>query len=95
MRKVIGYNVYYCVDGCEPEFCGFEATKHAARKLARGPRLPKYLWGTARAAGHVNGITAPEGPEADEPVEWFGRGNNFCLIPVFEAGQSTTLMQPG
>lgn len=84
--KKVGYNVYHAPDGCGESYLGFVTSLRAARRLAaRGRELPAHLYETARAAGHVAGMTAPDkSHEADEPAAWFGRGGWYCAVAVFE-----------
>ncbi len=82
-RKVVGYNVYHAPDGCAPSFYGFAKTKREGRRLAQGPSLAQEAWHDAGLAGHCAGIKAPQGEEAPEPCEWFGRDGFDCLVEVF------------
>ena len=82
-KKIVGYNVYHAPEGSDRSYYGMAATITAARKLAAtGRSLDASLWDTARAAGHCDGLSAPEGEEADEPAAWFG--SNDCAVPVYE-----------
>jgi len=88
--KKIGYNVYHAPEGGAESYLGFVKSLKAAKKLAaHGGRneLPEYLYDTARAAGHVYGLSAPDKEnEASEPSAWFGgRGGYYCAVPVFIA----------
>ena len=90
MRQ-LGYNVYHAREGQSESFIGFVTSVRAAKKLAAAHgheyELPASLYGTARAAGHVCGVTAPAGHEADEPTEWFGRGGYYCAVAVYDSPQ--------
>lgn len=72
----IKYRVELAQDGCDVEFAGDCDTLAEARELAATtPRtLPRSMYDTARAAGHVAGMTAPVGGSAEptEPIEWIG-----------------------
>lgn len=84
-RKIQGYNVYHAPDGCCESYIGFARTLREARRMAaRGNELPQSLYETARAAGHVYGMTAPDKQgEADSPTAWFGKGGWYCAVAVF------------
>ena len=84
--KKIGYNVYHAPEGNDESYLGFVASLRAARHLAAtGNELPRSLYDTANAAGHVNGLAAPDKScEADEAEAWFGRGGWYCAVAVFD-----------
>lgn len=84
-RKIQGYNVYHAPDGTAESYLGFARTLTDARRLAaNGRALPEHLYATARAAGHVCGMTAPDKQrEADAPTAWFGTGGWYCAVAVF------------
>jgi hypothetical protein len=84
--KTTKYRVYHAPDGCTPSFCGEYGTRSAAERAAKRQPvgLPQDLWETARAAGHVYGMTAPDtgGVEADEPIGWYGKEGWHCVVAV-------------
>jgi hypothetical protein len=84
-RKKIGYNVYHAPEGSCESYLGRVTSLRAARHLAAtGRELHESMYGTARAAGHVCGLTAPDkSHEDDEPSAWFGRGSWYCAVAVF------------
>lgn len=74
--------MYEAPDGCAETYLGYADTLDEARELARSATkgLPEHLYETARAAGHVNGMSAPDKlHEDDEPAEWIG---DRCIIAV-------------
>lgn len=74
------YRVYEAADGCDLVFCGEFETRAKAESVAkREPAgLERSLWDTARAAGHCDGMHAPEGGiEDDEPETW--QGNHYVV----------------
>lgn len=89
-RRVVeietGYHVYYAPDGSGETYLGLADTLRDAYRLAaehhRGEALglEESMYGTARAAGHVAGYSAPDEPEEREPVAWFGAGGWYCAI---------------
>ena len=83
--KKKGYNVYQAPDGAAESYLGFVTSLKAARHLAaHGRELPDDLYETARKAGHVDGIFAPDkSHEEDEPTAWFGRGGYYCAVAVY------------
>jgi hypothetical protein len=70
------YRVELCPDGCDVSFVGDYDSLAKARAAAESGAcgLPRADWDTARAAGHVGGMTAPEGgpEEYAEADEWVG-----------------------
>jgi len=74
--------------GCE-SYLGASGSLRGARNLAarhaRGEvyALPEHLYETARLAGHCYGTEAP--PSTGDPVDWFGRGGNYCA--AFEGAE--------
>ena len=95
---IIGFNIYHAPEGSAEEFCGFvpvvdgdlRAALAACRAIADSGRdgLPEHLYETARAAGHVCGMTAPDrSREADEPYEWFGADGYYCAVAVLAEGE--------
>lgn len=81
------YNVYRAPDGCAEEFLGEASSLREARRMAaHGARgLEASLYGTARAAGHVNGDQAPDkSREADMPAAWFGRNGWYCAVVIVD-----------
>ena len=84
-RKLVGYNVYEAPDGCAETYLGQVTSLRAARSLAaRGGGLEESLYGTARAAGHCAGMSAPDKTgEVGEPVAWFGRDGWHCAVAVY------------
>jgi hypothetical protein len=86
-----GYNVYHAPDGAAPRFVGFARSLREARRMAAvarrtGRMLEQALWATAQAAGHCAGLEAPSGVEAAMPRCWFGRGGEYCAVPVRTGG---------
>jgi hypothetical protein len=76
-----GYNVYYAPEGGPEEFLGEVESLAEAYELEGGQSLPSAMWDTARAAGHVDGMSAPDQTgEADEPAEWFGADSCYCAV---------------
>lgn len=80
----VTFRVYRAPDGCDAEFVGEydtqEEAEDAAEKATSG--LPRSMWDTARAAGHVAGLYAPsaEGEEDEEPESWHGPdGVNYVV----------------
>ena len=85
--KKIGYNVYHAPDGGSESYLGFVTSLKAARHLAAvgGNELPESLYGTAQAAGHVYGMSAPDKSHEDtEPTAWFGKGGYYCAVAVYD-----------
>lgn len=84
MLRLAGYNVYRMADGCDEEYYGFADTLEEAKKLvATGKRIEASMYDTAIAAGHCNGIAAPNKEyENDEVTEWFGEAGYDCAIAV-------------
>lgn len=82
--KIIAYNVYRAPEGSGESFLGRVDTLEAAYALVGGPELPEHLYDTARAAGHVGGLAAPEkaAESEDGPSEWFGPRSEYCAVPV-------------
>jgi len=81
--RTIGYNVYRCAEGCDPIFLGFATTLKGARRVRKTGGLPRHLWETARAAGHCDGLSAPDTEGEDEaPAEWFGHAGDVCAVAV-------------
>lgn len=81
------YNVYRAPDGCAEEFLGEASSLREARRMAaHGARgLEASLYGTARAAGHVNGDRAPDkAHEADEPAACFGRNGWYYAVEILK-----------
>ena len=77
------YNVYYAPDGCCETFLGCVDTLEEAYALEGASGLAESDYGTARAAGHCNGISAPDkAHEEDEPEEWFGADGYYCAVKV-------------
>ncbi len=80
--KTKTYHVFRAADGCGEQYLGSTTSIREAKRMAaqhaRGARgdLPESLYGTARAAGHCAGISAP--PKVGEAVEWFGKGGWYC-----------------
>lgn len=78
---MIGYNVYRAREGCGGEFFGFAETLDDARRMIDGPALAEHLYATARAAGHVCGITAPDTRgEAEDKAVWLT--GDCVAVPV-------------
>jgi len=81
------YRVYLAVDGSDVAFCGqypkimdgMEAAWEARKAKKSG--LAKSEWETARKAGHVAGMVAPDayGEEEDEAIAWIG---DYCVVRV-------------
>jgi len=87
-RGLIGYRVYHAPEGGDLAYCGDASTLRQARRLAGGGGLPRSMWDTARAAGHVCGMTAPDGGYEDsEPCEWCGRRGEWCIVAVYDRPQ--------
>jgi len=80
---ILGYNVYRAPEGCAETFLGFVETLEEAHSLEGSAGLPEHLYATARAAGHCDGVAAPDkSGEAEEPTEWFGRDGSYCAVAV-------------
>jgi len=89
---IIGFNVYHAPEGSAESFCGYvpvqdgdiAAALAECRALAEaGRELPEHLYETARAAGHVCGMAAPNtARETKEPYEWFGPDGWHCAVAV-------------
>src|SRR5690606_41669531 len=70
---IVGFHVYYAPEGSAESFCGYvpvvdgdlRAALAVCREIADSGRdgLPEHLYETARAAGHVCGMTAPRSEE--------------------------------
>lgn len=79
------YRIYFAPAGSDLEFLGEFRTLESAIKKANSAScrltvgLPASDWETARAAGQVAGMTAPDirGEEEEEPIEWIG---DFCIV---------------
>ena len=90
---IVGFNVYHAPEGSAESFCGFVAVENGDVKAAlaecwelaeAGRALPESLYETARAAGHVCGMAAPDkSREAEEPYDWFGPDGCHCAMPVY------------
>lgn len=82
----VGYNVYRLEDGEDPVFLGEATTLAKAKAIAakrdRNAGLPKSLYGTARAAGHVAGMSAPDGDELNGQNDVVWLKNNVGAIPT-------------
>ena len=79
------YRVYHAPDGCDVSFCGeFASLAEAVAVAGQEPGgLPRDQWDTARAAGHCDGMYAPEGGvEDDEPLSWHGPEGYHCVSRV-------------
>ena len=80
------YRVYEAAVGSDLVFCGELDDLRDAMKFANSEPagLPKSLWDTARVAGHVGGLLAPDlrGDEADEVCSWHGKKQNHCICVV-------------
>lgn len=73
-RKIAGYNVYRAADGCDEEYFGFASSLRTARIMCRGSALPRSEYGTARAAGHCAGLSAPDkSREIEDHYTWLTR----------------------
>lgn len=82
------FRVYKAPDGCLPSFCGeFDTLSRAQAVAEKEPSgLPKYLWETARKAGHACGMYAPDANalEADEPESWHGKqGRHYVVVATY------------
>ena len=91
---IVGFHVYYAPEGSAESFCGYvpvvdgdlRAALAVCREIADSGRdgLPEHLYETARAAGHVYGMAAPDkSREAEEPYDWFGPEGEHCAVAVF------------
>lgn len=82
------YRVELAEDGCDVEFAGDCDTIKEARALASSnpTTLPKSLYDTAKAAGHVAGMNAPSVAVSGdcEPIEWVG---DFAISRVIVIDQ--------
>ena len=80
--KTIGYNVYIATSGSDLSFLGFAGSLAEAKKLSRSGAgsLHASDWGTARATGHCDGLTAPQGTEDNDNIVWLH--GDFCAVPV-------------
>ena len=77
----LGYNVYNATPGDDLVFIGHADTLAEARELTKAADgLAMSDWGTARAAGHCAGQTAPKGEEDDDRIEWLS--GDFCAVPL-------------
>ena len=80
--KTETYHVFWAGEGSAEKYLGEASTLKDARRMAaehfKGLRgaLAQWMYDTARAAGHCDGICAP--PAVSAPVAWFGRGRNYC-----------------
>ena len=82
----MAYNIYHAPAGCAETYLGRVDTLDEAYELEGASGLPEHLYETARAAGHCNGISAPDkSREAGEPTEWFGADDSYCAIAVLPA----------
>lgn len=85
-QRCEAYRVYRAPDGGGTFFCGEYATLQEAIEAAENEPagLARCAWGTARAAGHCGGKTAPsnEGEESDEPESWHGTEGWHCVVRV-------------
>lgn len=91
-KTIVGFNVYRAPEGSAAAFCGFVAVENGdiAAALAEcwgladaGHELPESLYETARAAGHVCGMVAPDkSRETEEPYDWFGPDGEHCAVAV-------------
>lgn len=79
------YRVYEAPDGCGTTFCGEFASEAEAQEYAatEPSGLSECLYETARQAGHVCGMEAPDGgTEDDDPVGWYGAAGWHCVVRV-------------
>jgi len=79
------YRVYEAPDGSSLSYCGeydtYDEAVAAAETESGG--LEEAAWATAHAAGHVAGMTAPEGGvEGDEAISWHGVSGWHCVVEV-------------
>ena len=90
-KKISHYHVYRAAEGQDESFLGMAETLDDARALAATATegLPASLYETARAAGHVDGLYAPDkSGEADAESgehEWAGPQNEHVIVPVYAA----------
>jgi hypothetical protein len=88
-EKMGKYNVYYAPDGGAETFLGEAAslgaaTARAHRHLRDGGGLAEAMYETARAAGHVDGMAAPDkSAERDDANEWLSVGDgHYVAVPL-------------
>lgn len=89
-EKIKCYRVYEAKDGCDPCFVGEYLYLSEAEEAAEAEHggLPRAMWGTALAAGHCAGQSAPSPlaageREATEPLSWHGASGWHCVVPVY------------
>lgn len=79
------YRLYYAPEGGDISYCGeYETESEAIEAADRDPRgLECSLWDTARAAGHVAGMHAPDGNGSEaENGEWCGPDGHHHVVAV-------------
>jgi hypothetical protein len=84
--KRAAWRVYRSPDGSGQSYCGEYDSLESAQKAADSEPdgLHKYLWDTARAAGHCGGLHSPpsDGVEDDEPKSWHGKHGWHYVVRV-------------
>ena len=76
-------HVFRAPDGCGETYIGPASSMEEAEALVARheagevPGLPDYLYDTAKAAGHCDGISAP--PETGGPIAWIGKDGWYCV----------------